>query len=305
MFGLLGLVRRSLVDRRRAFKRRLKFARGDVIVVSHAKSGRTWLATMISQVYHQRYGLPENELVQFDNFHRRDPRVPRILFVHDNVKRGPEVGLLPFERYARKKIVLLVRDPRDVAVSAWFQKKRNQRKPDARVAPVRDGRPLDMSEYVIEVKLPRIIAFLRRWADWSARLPRVLVVRYEDLRARPEEELGRVMAFVDDRPASPAELARAVAFAAFDRMREREAQGFFATDKLRPGARHDPDSFKVRRGVVGGWRDYFGPEEIARIDALMHEPALARFGYRPSSEPTGVVPGGEPATVPGCGAGSG
>lgn len=291
MFGTLGSLRRWLIDRRRAFKRRRKFARSDVIVVSHAKSGRTWLATMISHVYHQRYGLPASEIIQFDNFHRREPRVPRILFVHDNVKKGPDVGLVPLPIYARKKVVLLVRDPRDVAVSAWFQKKRNRRKGQERTVPSIDGRPLTIEDYVIEMKLPRVIAFLRRWAEWADRIPQLLLVRYEDLHRYPHEELARVMAFIDGAPAQPDEIAGAVAFAAFDRLREKEAAGFFATDKLRPGALDDPDSFKVRRGKVGGWRDYFGPADIARIEVLMREPALARFGYGP----VGAEPGSSAA----------
>ena len=56
------------------------------MIFSKAKSGRTWLAAMISHVYHQRLGLPESEIIRFDNFHRMDKRAPRILFSHDNAK---------------------------------------------------------------------------------------------------------------------------------------------------------------------------------------------------------------------------
>ena len=38
---------------------------------------------MLSHLCHRRYGVPEGELLEFDNLHRLDPRIPRVFFTHD------------------------------------------------------------------------------------------------------------------------------------------------------------------------------------------------------------------------------
>src|SRR5262245_23927152 len=85
--GMLQMSLKTLFARvRKVAKRHLKLGGNDVAVVSAAKSGRTWLSAMISHVYHQRFGIPEGEIIRNNNFHRLDPRAPRIFFTHDNRK---------------------------------------------------------------------------------------------------------------------------------------------------------------------------------------------------------------------------
>jgi hypothetical protein len=66
-------------------------------------------------------------------------------------------------------------------------------------------------------------------------------------------------------------------------MKAAEAAGTFEDQRLRPGDPSRPDSFKVRRGRVGGYREDLGPESIAYVDA-----AVARldpfYGYGPTGK---------------------
>ena len=48
---------------------------------------------------------------------------------------------------------------------------------------------------------------------------------------------------------------------------------------MAPGDRREPDSFKVRRAKVGGYRDDFEAEELARIERLIAERLDPVFGY--------------------------
>jgi len=105
-----------------------------------------------------------------------------------------------------------------------------------------------------------------------------LVIRYEDLHAQPAVELARLLSFIEG-AADPAEIEAAVAFASFEQIRRREAEGYFMSDKLRPGDPADPRSFKVREGRVGGYRDRFTEPELAQIDAMLATVDLATFGY--------------------------
>src|SRR5207249_4526496 len=111
------------------------------------------------------------------------------------------------------------------------------------------------------------------------------------LRDCPEVQLARIMEFIEGRPADKTEIESAVAFAAFDDLQRKESANFFSTDRLRPGDAANPNSFKVRRGKVGGYRDYFSPDQLARIEARIAEARLGGFGYLPDpvaaeSQPT-------------------
>ena len=47
----------------------------------------------------------------------------------------------------------------------------------------------------------------------------------------------------------------------------------------------NPESFKVRRGKVGGWRDYFTEAEVALIEAELDRTLLPGFGYTAREQP--------------------
>ena len=115
-------------DRKRHIERWLrgreefrKLGLADVVVVSFGKSGRTWLRVMLSRFYQVRYGLGRRTLIGFDNLHRRNRRIPRIFFTHDNYLKDYTGHRDDKSDFYDKKVVLLVRDPRDVAVSQFFQ----------------------------------------------------------------------------------------------------------------------------------------------------------------------------------------
>jgi hypothetical protein len=81
----------------------------------------------------------------------------------------------------------------------------------------------------------------------------------------------------------PAELEAVWEGARFDRMRAREASGELAKRygrALTPGDPTDADSFKVRRGVIGGYRDELSAEDVTFCDdwlaRLAYEPAVAQ-----------------------------
>ena len=82
-------------------------------------------------------------------------------------------------------------------------------------------------------------------------------------------DLGRV----DERV-----LRQSLAFSGFDNMRRLEAGRMFDYAGLSLADPARPDSFRVRRGVVGGYRDYVGAEDMPVVDG-----ALAtldeRYGY--------------------------
>jgi hypothetical protein len=242
--------------------------RADCVVVSHGKSGRTWLRVMLSRFYQLKHELPQLQLLEFDNLHRKSPQIPTIFFTHDNLlKDYTKSGDTKAEFYDRR-VLLLIRNPADVAVSQFFQWKHRMslRKIELNKLPAR-GEDISIFEFVVKV-LPTIIEFLNNWAKETPRLKNILVVRYEDMRLRPEVAMKRILEFIGT-PGSDDQIRDAVAFASYENMRKLEEEEGFRSKRLVPGDRGNPDSYKVRRAKVGGYRDYFNDRELTVIDDLV------------------------------------
>ncbi len=277
-------------DRSRALERwrrgREEFRKrglADAAVVSYGKSGRTWLRVMLSRYYQLAHDLPDNIIIGFDNFHRLDPAVPRLFFTHDNYLRDYTGHRDSKRDFYDLKTVLLVRRPQDVAVSQYFQWKFRMRahKKDLNRYPAH-GADLTPYEFVMDPHqgLPHIIDFMNLWAAELPKLRDVLVVRYEDLRAEPVDGLGRILGFLGE-AAKPERVAQAVEFASVENLRtlERDRHFWRSGSRMTPRDPANPDSFKVRRAVVGGYRDYFDDEQLARIDAMVRDRLSPDFGY--------------------------
>ncbi len=262
----------------------------DAAVVSYGKSGRTWLRLMLSRFYQHRHGLPEGAFLEYDNLHRQVPAIPTLFFTHGNYLRdytGHFDSVV--EDFSELPVVLLVRDPRDVAISQFFQWQHRMRPHKKRLNDYPDhDLPIGVWEFVMEHEagLERAIRFLNLWAAACARLDRIEVVRYEDLRADPNRVLHRVLDALGAEP-DEAGVRDAVDYAAFENMRKLEEQGDVKASgrRLVPGRLGQADSYKVRRAKVGGWRDYFDDEQIAAIDARTKALLAPGFGYGPEEEP--------------------
>jgi hypothetical protein len=128
--------------------------------------------------------------------------------------------------------------------------------------------------------LPRIIEYMNGWIRELDNFDHILVVRYEDLRSDPETQLSRLMSFLGE-DARPEVIKDAVEFASVENMRKMESQNYFWRSGSRVQAKDasNPDSYKVRKAKVGGYRDYFDDEQIEAMDRLVNERLLPAYGY--------------------------
>jgi hypothetical protein len=236
-----------------------------LFVVSVPKSGRTWLRVFLTAYHAFERGLePGRHLAATE-------RELGILFAHDRWEHAaapwPTLALgrclIPAERRRAAKIVLLIRDPRDAVVSLYFQLSRRQGWFSGTLEEML-RHPVFGLRYLIDV----MNGWAREWHG-SARLSRV---RYEDLAARPEPGFRAFVRFAFG-AANEAALEKAVAFSSFERMKALEVDGYFHDASLRGMRPDDPDSFKVRRGKVGDFRDAlsagsvaFADRELGRLD---------------------------------------
>ncbi|MFO1126941.1 MAG: sulfotransferase domain-containing protein [Rhodospirillales bacterium] len=253
----------------------------DAVIVSFGKSGRTWLRVLLSRFYQVRYGLPESLLLTFDNLNRRNPDAPKIFFTHDNYLKDFTGNTENKAPYYAKRVVLLVRDPADVAVSQYYQWKfrMTARKKRINEYPVDE---IPLFDFVMDAGsgLPKVIGFMNAWARDLGRMKNLLVIRYEDMRADTAETLKRILAFIGT-PGTADEIAEAVRFASVENMRQLEQKKTFwrAGSRMTAPDTRNPNTFKVRKAKVGGYRDEFTPEQLAAIDDMIASRLIPVFGY--------------------------
>ena len=275
--------RRKLERRLRGKEEKRKLDLADAVIVSFGKSGRTWLRMLMSRFYQTRYDLPQAAFIGFDNLAKKDSRIPRLFFTHDNYLKDYTGNTDDKSDFYGKKVVLLVRDPRDTAVSQFFQWKYRMRSAKKGLNDYPEhGADVSVFDFVMHdgSGLPKIIGFLNGWARELEAIGEVLVVRYEDLRSDTAHELGRVLRFVGADP-SDAELADCVEFASVENMRKLEEKRVFwlSGSRMKAKDKNNPNSFKVRRAKVGGFRDYFEDGQIEQIEAMIGRDLLPGFGY--------------------------
>jgi hypothetical protein len=266
----------------RGYEDAKKLAHAQGVVISYGKSGRTWLRVLVWRYFARKYGFAGDGIAEFDEFRQKNPNVPVIFFTHDNYLKDYAGHDGKHALYGKSRVVLLVRDPRDTAVSQFFQWKHRivPRKKLINNYPLADT---DLHAFITgeAAGIPKIIEFMNAWGRELGRFSDLLVVKYEDLRADTKGELARVLAFFGQQPTED-ELKDAVEFASIDNMRRMEKENAASSSahrSLKPADVNDPSSFKVRRAKVGGWRDYVTEEQAAAIDRMVKEKLSPVFGY--------------------------
>jgi Sulfotransferase domain len=269
---------------RRNFSSRARLlSGGEVVILSAPKSGRTWIRTFLCAYLCKRYGLEFTlQPGRYDH-----PDFPRVIFSHDRFEHRTKGNgwdrlrgkyLVPKRELRRAKIILLVRDPRDCFVSLYLQMTRRDPGADATF------KQKSVSELLRDDRfgIRGIVRVMNDWLDEFSDRKDFTMIRYEALRASPAEHFRGLLALVGETTLDMSIFQAALEFSRFENMQKLEAAGVFDSKILRPGDVRDPESFKVRRGKVGGFREYLSPEDLEyAADALRDlDP---KFGYNACS----------------------
>lgn len=278
---------------RRDLLGRLEMSRGrraKYFVIGHPKSGNTWLRTMISQLYRQRFGLPESLVLKSDELYLANPACPRFLVTNALYSYEGVIGAAMDAgrgdpEFLDRRVVLLTRHPGDIAVSWYIQftKRISVAKREMINANLKhpiDHATIDKWDFVMneEIGLPSLIAFLNTWERNLQRVKHSMITRYEDLRMEPASTLKRIMTFFEQE-FSDAEIEAAVAFGSFDNMRKLESSRVLSRGGFSAYRPDDPETAKVRRGKILGYRNDFDADRIAQMDRLVAERLSPTFGY--------------------------
>lgn len=243
----------------------------EVFVFSFPKSGRTWLTVLIGKALCLHYGYPEENIPRTLAFTKkikaeRDPAIRVTGFGHDRSSLDHKLHYREMSgdksEFAGKDVIFLVRDPKDVVVSYYFQAtKRNK---------VFAG---SLSEFVRDetMGIRKVLAFNKNWYDNRDVPRRFQLFTYEQMHEDPHGVLRTTLEIMGVAGVTDAVIDEAVRYGSFDNMRRLEQRNELGAELLKPQDPDDPESFKVRKGEIGGHREYLSDEDIAYIDDCARE----------------------------------
>ena len=237
----------------------------DVWLVSYPKSGNTWTRFLIANL------VAGGKTVDWTSIERIVPDI--------YINREEHVKPLPRPRYFKshegyrpeyRRVLFIVRDPRDVAVSYYhFIRKTNTLPIDASMA--------DFMKKFLDGTIDPYGNWGENVGSWlGARRDTAdfLIVRYEDLLENTEVELARIADMLriaaDDKL-----LHHAIENSRADRMRELE-QAQRGAHKMLKTTRADIPF--VRAAKSGQWRTELPAEAVRQIESAW-SPVMRELGY--------------------------
>ena len=251
--------------------------RDDTFVVSYPRSGNTWTRFLIANL------IFPGENVTFNNIERLIPDTSSQS--NRALKRTPRPRIIKTHQYFDHRygrMIYIVRDPRDVALSYYdFHRKYRQ---------IADDYPL--GTWVEEFVAGKLIS--SDWGSWGENVaswlytrgqnPDFLLLRYEDMIEQTPRELARIARHLRIE-VTPEQLNAVIEKSSAQRMRELEKleeNQWVATKK------HRKDIPFVRAAGAGGWRSKLPAPCIAKIESTWGS-LMKTLGYELVSASTPPV----------------
>ena len=246
--------------------RNFKIYPDDRFLISYPRSGNTWTRFLVANLL-----FSESE-VSFLNI---DYLVPDVINITQReLDRIPRPRLIKTHHYfdpRYKKVIYIVRDPRDVVVSYYYF--------HLKQGFITDGYP--MSKFVERFVSGEVDPTYASWgenvASWIAtrfRKQDFLLLQYEKMKTKTVSELAKVADFLEI-PYDAARLSAAVEKSTAERMRDlekRDEDRWIGTRAKRKDVRF------VRTAVTGGWRSALNSEEVSSIESAWG-PLMQSLGY--------------------------
>lgn len=222
-----------------------------------------------------------------------DQRIPRICFAHDGnpMYRSPEELEKDKTPYSNTNVIFLVRDPRDVLVSWYYEFKYRGHQ--------ENFGPADRVEHLHEMVHKKrggfatILAYYNSWIQ-AQNIPRSFhLLRYEDLVEAPYATLHSLLQHLGIRTRiSDRSIEKAIEKNRFDAVKHRETQGMISNSAVHDvqefeGQQSENAAMKARKGKIGSYLEELSRADIEAMNQMMRERLDERFGYDPNtSHPT-------------------
>jgi hypothetical protein len=227
------------------------------VIVSFPRAGRTWLTTLIGlNICHYKRLPIEQAVVE---------RKKLVDATHNHTDKSLKIHFFDLKQdkraFASKRVLVLTRDPRDILVSAHLHA--TKRKGNFKGT---------LSDYIRDSRfgIKKIVRFYQIWRQNKHVPAAYLEIDYEDLLMDTVGTLQTVCSFLRV-PYTGMSILQAVRDGHIDKLREKEASGFFAEGVGKPKRPGDPDSYYHRKGGSGGFIKYMTDDDIIYCDAVINE----------------------------------
>ena len=241
----------------------------DVFITSYPKSGNTWVRFLVSN-------LVWSDSAPTDFFSMGE-RTPDIYWHTDSIMKS-----LPRPRFIKSheyfdprypKVIYIIRDVRAVFVSYY----------DFLIRYGTITSNVSLNEFAK--------TFLRggidKYASWRENVlswvrmrgedhDRFCLIRYEDLKLKPKETLGKIASFLKIER-SELQIKTAIEMSTFTKMRELEERSFKQGSK-KPIEKDRTDISVVRSGRINGWQEILDPKILGMIKVDCFD-LLLELGY--------------------------
>ena len=229
-----------------------------VFIVSYPKSGRTWLRVLIGQYLKFEYGLGDYRLLD-TRYITSKLSLPVVHFSHASsfiYKEGP-LPLKISDKFSNKKIIFITREPKDVLSSLYYHYKYRDKKYDG-----------DISEFIRDKDWgsDRLFDFSNMWSEYLESSHEHIKISYEELSNDTFEVLKKVLIFLEF-PVNLEHIALSVKKSSLKNMRKYEKGNKFSSSLL-SSKNKDPRGFKVRKGIVGGYKADLSLDDINYINNI-------------------------------------
>ncbi len=178
--------------------------------------------------------------------------------------------------FMHKRVVLLVRHPLDALVSLWMQRLH-------RVKHNYSGTLMELIDDPVW-GIEKLFRFYALWSQSRYHVREFFLLRYEDMREDAVSVFAELLQFVGI-PLQEAQLHQAVMDADFESMKKVELSGNAPTypssgyNIFAHGDKNNLEALHVRRGKVGGFRDYLDKDDAKRLQNLVDQRLSDFFGY--------------------------
>lgn len=195
---------------------------GDIFLVSYPRSGSTWLRVMLAELIYGGSGESLNDVNYFIPVIDLKPFKNRVIKSDLHVIKTEDIFKVTSKYYKNKKIIYLVRDPRDVVLS-WFRFQKAK------------GYKHDFEQFFVDWLMGRIwptswMLHVNSWTGVGIEKYKIdpMIIKYEDLLQNPEIELENLSNFIGLN-ISQDDLIRAINNASVENMKKKEIRGLWSS----------------------------------------------------------------------------
>ncbi|XP_034282540.1 sulfotransferase 2B1-like isoform X1 [Pantherophis guttatus] len=254
------------------FASNFEFQDTDVLLVTYPKSGTTWMQEILTLIYSNGNLQPIKSLpnwarapwLEHSYFQEQLQHIgcPRLLTTH-----LPQPVLAPALKKAKPRVIYVIRNPKDVAVSYYHFQRMAKFFPD----------PASFEGFLHDFMAGTVhygswFEHVKGWLSCREELG-LFCITYEELHQDLKHCVERLSAFLDH-PVQPDQAEYILEHCSFAVMKE----NIMVNYKLVPPEIMDfQKSQFMRKGIVGDWRNHFSPKQ----SALFNEKYQQEMGGHP------------------------